>query len=498
MKNKKLIVIAFALVFALALAALPNGNTVYANSAQTSWYGTTANGMQVVGGSCPLEVKHEKLTFRINEFPRNYYQTAEEVAAYDSSVTAEYTFFNPADYDVTANLAFPFGTRPDYLNYDFGDVDTDKHDITVDGKAVDKTLRHTWSPYEFKADVDVPKLRNDYTADSFFGTDLMVTEYVYEFKNIPKDEDKAPYASFPLPFGVNTRISLSECNGGRLTDGVRYNGLWVKNGERVSVYAVGVIPDVPPVWTVYEDGSEEKATEGTAELVETKSTSFLELVTAKYDEKYGVSKVDWYNAAIDKINSEISNGNSGYFTLPGDFREGHDLMRWYCYELKVPAGAEVVNAVTAPVYPAIDGGYEPPVYSYEYLSSPAKSWAKFGSLEIIIETPYKMLDSGDLAFYTSDTGFTLSRKGLPDGEIRFTLCSVDNPKRNVKYGWLIFFIVVIAVGGVLCAGAVTAAVVMIVKTKRRLNATQSDANKKEDTQTQDENTQDKEDKENNQ
>jgi len=43
----------------------------------------------------------------VQEFPRNYYSTAEEFLAYTGHVTAEYTFYNPADYTVTATLVFP-------------------------------------------------------------------------------------------------------------------------------------------------------------------------------------------------------------------------------------------------------------------------------------------------------------------------------------------------------------------------------------------------------
>ena len=478
MKNKKIAVTLLALICAFFVAH--DYGAAYANSAQHHWYGTTASGMQVVDGECPLEIKHEKLTFNIDGFPSNYYQTAEEAAAYGANVTAEYTIFNPADFAVTVSLAFPFGTRPSYFDYELGAVDTGKYDVTLDGAAVEKTLRHTYTPYSFNADADVPKLRDGYATDRFFGTDLNVEEYVFEFKDIPENRDFAPYASFPVVCPENTRVNLSECNGGRSEGDTRYVGLWVKNGKRVSVYAVGEKLDVLPEWTVYKNGSEETVIDGRAELVEQKRYSFLEFATRKFDEKQGISKTDWYNAAVDAINGSLNSyDDKRYFDFNDNFTERNALMRWYCYELTVPAGAEVVNAVTAPLYPYIDGDYSPPVYGYTYLSSPAKSWRKFGSLEIIIKTPFYMLDSGDLPFYTTDDGYTLSRSGLPDGEISFTLCSVENPKRDVKYGWITVFIVIIVIGGALCIGAVVWAVVILVRLRKKSKTDDNGQNKEE-------------------
>lgn len=58
-------------------------------------------------------MKSEKLTLRASQLPNNYYgyDSLEELKSYDASVTAEYTFRNPADYDVKMTLAFSFGKQ---------------------------------------------------------------------------------------------------------------------------------------------------------------------------------------------------------------------------------------------------------------------------------------------------------------------------------------------------------------------------------------------------
>ena len=49
-------------------------------------------------------------------------------------------------------------------------------------------------------------------------------------------------------------------------------------------------------------------------------------------------------------------------------------------------------APTIDVYKRQDAGYTPNLYSYTYLLSPAKTWAQFGELEVVVKTPYYMTE----------------------------------------------------------------------------------------------------------
>ena len=142
MKYKRFaaLVVSFAMLFGLQTSL------VSANSARTSWSGVDSTGSYVTDEDCPVTVEQELLTFDLTEFPENYYQDESSFLDYSGKVTAQYTFYNPADYTVTARLAFPFGGFPDYgfENYDetmdtlvYAD-DTQKYAITVDGKEIDK------------------------------------------------------------------------------------------------------------------------------------------------------------------------------------------------------------------------------------------------------------------------------------------------------------------------------------------------------------------------
>ena len=91
--------------------------------------------------------------------------------------------------------------------------------------------------------------------------------------------------------------------------------------------------------------------------------------------------------------------------------------------------------MSAPIYPDIDGEYSPSVYGYTYLLSPASTWADFGRLDIVINTPYYLIDSNLEGFEKTENGYSLSLDGLPkeDGEhtdLSFSLCQEGEPTRS--------------------------------------------------------------------
>lgn len=471
MKKRGISILAAACLLMFCVGFFARSGFVYANSAQRYWEGSPSAGVSVSDADCPLEVEHEKLTFDIPHFPEHFGDDEEKLKNYGAKVTAEYSFYNPAAYDVTATLAFPFGDRPDYIYPELFKKAADRYDITVNGEAVEKRVRHTNTRYygDFDIDKELPKIRDGYASDRFFATDLRVTEYVYEFEKIERKEDYAPYAAFEINCAENTRVMVSNANGFD-RDGERVRvGLFVRDYDRVSVYAIGeeFSSEQSPNWTFYSDGGMEKTIEGRALLMGTKVTSFLDFATRDYTEESGVSKVDWYNAVVDNLNEHNTYGGK-YLGITEKFSE-RDLMRWYEYDITVGSGERLINTVTAPLYPMIDDGFEPSVHVYDYLASPAKTWKKFGSLDIEIKTPFYMTDNGDLAWEKTDGGYKLNLSGLPENEINFSLCAEEKPKRvkNVGFVMIIAFIVLIVAGGLIALGAAVFAVVMVVRAYKK-------------------------------
>ena len=145
----------------------------------------------------------------------------------------------------------------------------------------------------------------------------------------------------------------------------------------------------------------------------------------------------------------------GIYTDRSDF----SLMRWYEYTLTPEPGQTLTNTVTAPLYPSFDKEYAPSIYSYTYLLSPAKTWARFGELKIEVNTPYYMTENNQGGFSGTEKGYELTLPGLPEKELTFTLSESPNPGRSVSITPLFLFAGF--TGFVLIGGGVIAAVVVL-------------------------------------
>ena len=186
--------------------------------------------------------------------------------------------------------------------------------------------------------------------------------------------------------------------------------------------------------------------------------TFKDYALRGYDETSGILESDWYNAQVELLRLSSETWGSGLIQIEeGDF----SLMRWYEYTLTLEPGQTLKNAVTAPLYPAIDAGY-----SYTYLLSPAKTWAQFGELEVVVKTPYYMTESGIDGFTKTDGGYALTLPGLPEGELTFTLSESEKPqppKWSSLYIMPTEFIIVLTA----VLAAVGAAVFLLNRRKKR-------------------------------
>lgn len=461
---KRVISLLFCTIFLFSLTVLPAS----ANSAQTVWSGVSPTGAIVTDGDCPVVVEHELLTFDLQEFPQGYYHSANDFLAYDASVTAEYTFYNPADYTVTAKLLFPFGNEPSYAS-GMTHADTDKFGVAVNGERVESTLRHSWSPDQFKLEEDLALLHDGFIEDEFYSPDLTVTKYTYTVSDVDRQTYPASDAALEWREQEGTKLYFpSHSSFHRQEPDAALIGIGTRDGI-FDLYLIGEPLSEPLRWTIYQNGGLDDGTEigGTVTLSVTETMTFRELAMIGWNEDCGVQEHDWYNAALAEF---IDYEQSYDCSLTGRRREDlnltRDLMRWYEYEIALEPGERITNTVTAPMYPAINGQYEPPIYTYTYLLSPAQTWTQFGTLEIVVNTPYYMTECEMGEFVKTDTGYTLTLDGLPEGELEFTLCSEKNPKKDVNYSYLLFFLVPIGYL-ILAIAAVVCLVILIRKKVRR-------------------------------
>ena len=449
--------------------------STHANSAQRHWSGTDSTGALVKDKNCPLEVDKELLTFDVQEFPKNYYNSSEEFLAYTGKVTAEYTFRNPADYAVTATLVFPFGNLPHYGEYIYDSPtdkytaasDTEKYGVKVNGKPIEATVRHTLKDRgtPFSLNEDMPKLTNGYIADSFFRPDLPVWVQQYSVEGI-NPENQAATAAFVLrEEPTKTRVLWEEKSGiATLNDGLRISG-WAKTGDTLTVYIFGEPPKDGIAWSLYENGACKKKIDGNITLKYSEQITFRDFAFREYDNSSGISESDWYNAQVAFLNAGSEEWRQGgIYTEKSAF----SLMRWYEYTLTLEPGQILTNTVTAPLYPAIDAGYTPSIYIYTYLLSPAKTWAQFGELKIVVNTPYYMTENDQGSFSGTDRGYELTLPGLPEKELTFTLSESEHPRPpKLSIPFKPVFLLAGFAGFVLIGGGVIAVVLIIKRKKSR-------------------------------
>lgn len=428
---------------------------VLANSAQSHWVGTTATGAIVTDDTCPIIVEDEILTFDIQEFPQQYYKDVREYLEYDGKVTAEYAFYNPADYTVDATLVFPFGSLPDYgylHDQDTGErilnSDTDKYAVTVNGEVIEKKLRHTLMFYgaQFELEEDLKKLHDGYITDDFYAPDLPVTKYTYQASDVDMETYDAASAAFVLSADPErTKVYMEkQCGGATVEDGVRLD-TWVELDEPFSVYVMGEALGGYREWKFYENGACEKEIDGVMKLIDTEVITLRDFVLSEYDEGTGILDYDWYNAIITSFKQfEWEYGAINSTEVNMDI--ANQLMRWYQYDISIEPRERIINTVTAPIYPSINSDYEPPIYEYTYLLSPAQTWREFGNLDIFINSSYYMQENTQEGFTWNNPGYELHLTGLPEGELTFTLCEEKNPVtlvREFSYMGIVWGVVIV-------------------------------------------------------
>lgn len=442
MKNKKLISLCCVMVL-LFVFSVPAS----ANSAAPYWEGTAANGVIVKEGDIPIEVESELLTFDIPTLPYASYQDVESFLKYDSKVTAEYTFFNPTDMTVKATLLFPFGEQPDYSKLvdsktgeSFVANELERYGVYVNGEKIEAKIRYTNTYYgssEFNFDEHIAAMSDDFVTDDYYRKGLTVTKYSYEIKgNTQKD---ARFYIFIDSLGSESRVAINDpwCSAGfTASGGYQISKSFDERNKKltVSFYVLGEPPAEAPSAGWYKRNHLEpyekpfEKIDGEYSYLGSEEMTFNDFIFSGYDKQSGISEVDWYNACLSRI--KACEDTEGSLTSIGNITFG-SFMRWYEYELTFAPGEKIKNTVTAPIYPDIDAFNHVDEYRYTYLLSPASDWAKFGTLDIVVNTPYEMSNANIQGFEKTDSGYKLSREGLPKEaeeyvDLHFTLLNDGN------------------------------------------------------------------------
>lgn len=426
-----------------------------ANSAQRSFTGSYASGLIVTDPNSPIRVIKEDLVFNIDSFPNNYNET---LLNYNNYVSATYTFENPADYDVTAQLAFPFGNQPDYLSTDIYNDISNKYDVKVNDLPVSKKIRHTFSSNGGRFDItkDLARLRDEVQVDPRFNSSMEIYRYTLKINSsyIPPrgGESRSVILTVPSTFDASIlSLNYVGVNTGSVNNQMLLN---VYNQQAFDVYVLGdALDDISDRLTFVDNHNNQNIYQGTTTIIEKKQLSFEQLAKLYFDEDGPVSETDYINAVIDRLNhhQEI---RAIYNTI-NILYVNHSLLSWYDYEITINSHQTITNEVIAPLFPAIRTDYTPPIYDFTYLLTPASTWESFANLTIKINTPYFLTTSNLPGFTKTDHGYELFIAELPTNDFEFRLSTDANPQRNTLSGFGFLFSILAGIGAVIGIYALT-------------------------------------------
>lgn len=418
--------------------------------------GTAASEIVVTEENCPIEVAREVLTFRVSEFP----DPEKGASDYGASLTAEYTLYNPTAADRETVVYVPCG-RAEY----FADAcQTEPCAITVEGETITPEVRYTYRGAAFDPTADALHISDEKRTSGLLAEDTVVSVRTYSFTGT--GEDGCDYLHLVLHCNpAKTRVIF----GGPVKTGIKeglIHAVWKPEepGECMQVYSVGVPAREVDFYATQTMAGSRSALEPAWTIADSEITLGA-LVESERAADGEIGEVDWFNGYLDMLESAHSYGLS---TLPFGFLSARCFVRWCRYSCTVPAEGNAVTSVVTPLYPTVNGTS----YRYGYNLSPAAHWAAFHSIEINIETPYRL--SSTWTFAEREGGYSLSQDYLPLGELTFTLTDGDlssqPPFIPYLYGLTTLEIALIVLGGAAVAPLVTLVVLLIVRRQRKKRA----------------------------
>ena len=86
----------------------------------------------------------------------------------------------------------------------------------------------------------------------------------------------------------------------------------------------------------------------------------------------------------------------------------------------------------------------------------------FGRIEILINTPYYIVNDKHNAFEKTEQGYQRMLPGLPEGELTFSLSTVEDPEPPDHNGWAMLFWILLAGYAILVAYGAVIAIALFV------------------------------------
>ena len=435
MKDKRKFMAAVLLMSAVMLSGsvelYPSGVALV--NASNDPVGADSSSVFLASEDCPVVVDKEVLTFDINSTDDYHYYNKN---LYSGKVTAEYTFRNPSDRAIEVRYMFPF--REIDLS-EFNDL-PGKDAITVKKNGVDVDVKVRYSDQQFGYHYDRAIscrqwLLDDYRLNKKFKTDTTVYEYEITVRNGSVNKNPS-FVCFFYKNGLNVPV-ISDKADEKYKDGGIELTKRIDEDKKMSLVFIGESGISENDFELLDENK--KHMDGKVNIEQKSVCTLKDYLLGFRPDWFDANDIDWYNVAYQRTD-EV------WVTFKSEF-EHWKLFCWYDYTLTFEPGETLVNTVVAPLYPEVESAwYEPMAYEYTHLLQPLTTWADFKDLTIRINTDMFLLDgnsvkrfmyTGDNIDYNGETKSLGFEKGdgfyethldeLPDGELFFRLCSVENP-----------------------------------------------------------------------
>lgn len=481
MKAKQIAALSAALI-ASAVASSAGTQMVASASRAPMYLNGVAFAGAVLAEESPVEMEREELVFSLPDFPQAQYESEEEFARYASRISANYTLYNPTGEDIALRLFFPFGS-PDYA-FHYGSVageyvkyeNISAYQITADGEQVGHTVRYTCGSSMRYSETAVRQPSDGYREDAFFSPGLSVTEYRYRVSLSSGSEDALLRLTYEMNAG-KTRLLCPNLWGRQIENGKtavelspENGGVFPKDGDTAVVYVLGR-DRTPSALEAVVYGDLEKKIEADVSLLSSRTLTLGELIEDARLKDGEISQTDWYNIAVDRMNAQ--NGEEGVLDVELRSLTDYGVMRWWEYELNVPAGGRVVNGITAPIYPTADEWRSKGTrYRYQCLLSPAQEWADFKRLDVRIVTEFP-LKRASFEFAETEDGYAYSCNYLPSGELSFEIYDGEETSESGMSELAVAFIIL----AVVVALGLLVAAILISRGERKRRRNQERAKK---------------------
>ena len=451
---------AFKRIFAVLVCVLLCAGMVVptvALSPDEPLYGSVVGGLWVKDGSTALALEHTDLYLDMSELPPEKFETDEAFLAYSAQLTATYTLYNPTNAPITAELMTPMGATPDYGRGLTAGVDAHKYTVSVDGAQVQAALRYAYtdnayayrmydaSDESYWRSYGLTYLSDELYAEGLYSPDTPV--YAYTYRISPTDGTEDFWCRAELPAYAENRLI---CSSDMWFDaqGEMYHYQYMS--ELVTFYVVG--EDYCADWQWRAEDYDHVSVAVDVTLQEKRQLTFYELCMMDYDAASGVSEVDYYNAYVAYLLSEEEvPGTEHLFGAGYGLHGSSALLGWQCFSVTLAPGERTEVTVSAPLYPFVDDGNLPKIYTYAVSLSQSDQWSDYGQTSVHAQTKHH-LHKREMR-PTLDTFSKVKDGYVYEGELDGHYLIVSTCQSRVSVDVFGSFLVVLLLGALLIVAA---------------------------------------------